>query len=251
MRCGPRTGRLGSCVAGRRAASGWCAARSRAKNESHAVPMRGLEGRPPVCDPFGVKGRRWPRARAATRGVRDGRGVLARRRVPRRGDRRGRPADRPPRPQPRRRAQADDGAGRQRHLRRGGAGRDRGHPPVWHRAPTGRPPRRRSRAAAARWLPPTTSARMRWRRSAGTSRHAGLRAAATAMRGPPARAAARVPPADTRATAARLLAGVGERRARARPAGRASRARARRRGVGASRNRRPGTRSCPPSPPGR
>ena len=36
-------------------------ARSRAKNEIHAVLMRRLKGRPPVSDLFGVKGRAWPR----------------------------------------------------------------------------------------------------------------------------------------------------------------------------------------------
>jgi transposase len=35
--------------------------RSRAKNEIHAVLMRRLQGRPPVSDLFGVKGRRWLR----------------------------------------------------------------------------------------------------------------------------------------------------------------------------------------------
>jgi transposase len=34
-------------------------ARSRAKNEIHAVLMRRLKGKPPVSDLFGVKGRRW------------------------------------------------------------------------------------------------------------------------------------------------------------------------------------------------
>ena len=33
--------------------------RARAKNEIHAVLMRRLQGRPPVSDLFGVKGRRW------------------------------------------------------------------------------------------------------------------------------------------------------------------------------------------------
>jgi transposase len=37
-------------------------ARTRAKNEIHAVLMRRLKGRPPVSDLFGVKGRRWLRA---------------------------------------------------------------------------------------------------------------------------------------------------------------------------------------------
>jgi transposase len=36
-------------------------ARSRAKNEIHAVLRRRLKGRPPVSDLFGVKGRRWLR----------------------------------------------------------------------------------------------------------------------------------------------------------------------------------------------
>jgi transposase len=36
-------------------------ARSRAKNEIHAVLMRRLQGRPPVSDLFGVKGRKWLR----------------------------------------------------------------------------------------------------------------------------------------------------------------------------------------------
>jgi transposase len=34
-------------------------ARARAKNEVHAVLMRCLKDRPPACDLFGVKGRRW------------------------------------------------------------------------------------------------------------------------------------------------------------------------------------------------
>ena len=34
-------------------------ARSRVKNEIHAVLMRGLKDRPPAADLFGVKGRRW------------------------------------------------------------------------------------------------------------------------------------------------------------------------------------------------
>jgi transposase len=36
-------------------------ARSRAKNEIHAVLMRRLKGRPPVSDLFGVTGREWLR----------------------------------------------------------------------------------------------------------------------------------------------------------------------------------------------
>jgi transposase len=36
--------------------------RSRAKNEVHAVLMLRLEGKPPVSDLFGVKGRTWLRS---------------------------------------------------------------------------------------------------------------------------------------------------------------------------------------------
>jgi transposase len=43
------------CVAG----SQLVRARSRAKNEIHAVLMRCLKDRPPVSDLFGVNGRRW------------------------------------------------------------------------------------------------------------------------------------------------------------------------------------------------
>jgi transposase len=39
-------------------------ARTRAKNEIHAVLMRRLKGKPPVSDLFGVKGRRWLRGLA-------------------------------------------------------------------------------------------------------------------------------------------------------------------------------------------
>ena len=34
-------------------------ARTRAKNEIHAVLQRRLQGKPPCADLFGVKGRRW------------------------------------------------------------------------------------------------------------------------------------------------------------------------------------------------
>jgi transposase len=34
-------------------------ARTRAKNEIHAVLLRTLKGRPPASDLFGVNGRRW------------------------------------------------------------------------------------------------------------------------------------------------------------------------------------------------
>jgi hypothetical protein len=50
-----------SASAGRRLArrSQPVRARSRAKNEIHAVLMRCLKDRPPASDLFGVKGRRW------------------------------------------------------------------------------------------------------------------------------------------------------------------------------------------------
>ena len=70
-------------------------ARTRAKNEIHAVLMRCLKDRPPASDLFGVKGRRWlaeqqlPVCRA-----RDGRLGHAPGRLPRHRDRRGRAADR-------------------------------------------------------------------------------------------------------------------------------------------------------------
>ena len=69
--------------------------RARAKNEIHAVLMRRLQGRPPMSDVFGVKGRKWlSRARAAGRGGRDAAERAAPHRVPRRRDRRRRAADR-------------------------------------------------------------------------------------------------------------------------------------------------------------
>ena len=70
-------------------------ARTRAKNEIHAVLMRRLIGRPPVSDLFGVKGRRWLaelELPVEERETVDG--CAAPDRVPRRRDRRGRAADR-------------------------------------------------------------------------------------------------------------------------------------------------------------
>ncbi len=70
-------------------------ARSRAKNQVHAVLMRCLLGRPPFSDVFGVKGRRWladfelPLEERESVDSRDAPG-----RVPRRRDRRGRATDR-------------------------------------------------------------------------------------------------------------------------------------------------------------
>ena len=68
-------------------------ARSRAKNEVHAVLVRRLKGRPPCQRPVRRQGPRVAgRARAAGRGARDRRRRPAPDRVPRRRDRRGRAA---------------------------------------------------------------------------------------------------------------------------------------------------------------
>ena len=108
--------------------------RSRAKNEIHAVLMRRLQGRPPVSDLFGVKGRRWlrelelPVEEAETLAER-----AAPRRVPRLRDRRGRAADRARGAGLAARAPVDDRARRERDLRRDVSGRGRRHPPLPHR----------------------------------------------------------------------------------------------------------------------
>ena len=71
-------------------------ARTRVKNEIHAVLMRQLVGRPAVSDLFGAKGRAWlVRARAAARGARDDRQRHPSGRLSRSGDRRGGATDRP------------------------------------------------------------------------------------------------------------------------------------------------------------
>ena len=57
--CGRGTSGSGRCAAGSRAGRSSFFARSRAKNEIHAVLMRCLKDRPPASDLFGVKGRRW------------------------------------------------------------------------------------------------------------------------------------------------------------------------------------------------
>lgn len=65
--------------------------RTRAKNELHAVLARNLKGRPPVSDVFGKAGREWLAALALPpRRARDGRGLPASGRLPRRGGRRDR-----------------------------------------------------------------------------------------------------------------------------------------------------------------
>ena len=94
-------------------------ARSRAKNEIHAVLQRRLQGKPPCSDLFGVKGRAW----LAELGVAAGGARVRRRRdpsgrVPRRRGRRGRAADRPTGPVVAGDPAADDRPGREPDLRR-------------------------------------------------------------------------------------------------------------------------------------
>ncbi len=66
-------------------------ARTRVKNEIHAVLVRRLKGRPPASDRFGIKGRRWlAEQELPVVGARDRRRRPAADRVPRWRDRRGR-----------------------------------------------------------------------------------------------------------------------------------------------------------------
>jgi hypothetical protein len=114
-------------------------ARSRVKNEIHAVLMRRLKGKPPVSDLFGVKGTPVvARVRAACRRGRDCRKRDAPHRVPRLRDCRGRAADRARRTGLARRATVDDRARGQRDLRGDVSGRDRRHPPIPQLAAAGR-----------------------------------------------------------------------------------------------------------------
>ena len=70
-------------------------ARTRAKNEIHAVLVRRLVGRPPVSDLFGVKGRAWlPELELPLEEAETVAACAAPRRVPRRRDRRGRARNR-------------------------------------------------------------------------------------------------------------------------------------------------------------
>jgi transposase len=70
-------------------------ARSRAKNEIHAVLVRRLVGKPPMSDLFGVKGREWLRSlELAVEECETVEGCMRHVRVPRRGDRRRRAANR-------------------------------------------------------------------------------------------------------------------------------------------------------------
>ncbi len=117
-------------------------ARSRAKNEVHAVLMRCLKGKPPMSDLFGVKGRALAgRSGAPGCRARDGRLGAAPDRVPRSGDRRGREADRSRGSLLARGQAADDGARRQRDRGRDVHGRDRRHRPLPRPAQADRLPR--------------------------------------------------------------------------------------------------------------
>jgi len=94
-------------------------ARSRAKNEIHAVLLRCLAGQTAVRRPVGQERPAVAAAaRAAGRGVRDGAGVHAPHRVPRHGDRRRRAGHRPLRAGVLRRSAADERPRRQCDLRR-------------------------------------------------------------------------------------------------------------------------------------
>ncbi|HZO60175.1 MAG TPA: hypothetical protein VFB51_10825 [Solirubrobacterales bacterium] len=120
-------------------------ARSRAKNEVHAVLMRCLKGRPPASDLFGVKGRRWlqeqvlpiPERETVDAAMRQVEFldseiaavealIAAEALVLARGQ------------------AADDGAGRQRDRRGDVDGRDRRRPPLPRPAQADRLPRSRS-----------------------------------------------------------------------------------------------------------
>jgi transposase len=117
-------------------------ARSRSKNEIHAVLVRRLVGRPPLSDLFGVKGREWlaglelPLEEAETvaacmRHVEflDAEITAVERQI------------RPPGARLAGAAAADDRAGGQRDLRGDVPGRDRRHPPLPDVAQAGRLPR--------------------------------------------------------------------------------------------------------------
>ena len=175
-------------------------ARTRAKNEIHAVLQRRLQERPPCSDLFGVKGRRWLAAAGAA-----GRGARVRRRghppdrVPRRGDRGGRAADRPAGAVLAGDPPADDRAGREPRLRGDVHRRGRGRRPVPDQPQAGRLPRPGSEG------PPV-------RRGAGALRpdlqaRVGVRALGAGRsgveRGPAARPAARVLRAHQRPARAR------------------------------------------------
>ena len=117
-------------------------ARSRVKNELHAVLMRCLKGRPPVSDLFGVKGREWLRGlelpevedETVTAGLRhiefldaeieQVERLIAKEALQSAADQ-----------------AADDRPRRQRHLRRDLPRRGRRHPPLQRLPPGGRLPR--------------------------------------------------------------------------------------------------------------
>ena len=131
-------------------------ARTRAKNEIHAVLMRCLKDRPPASDLFGVKGRAWLAGQQLALTERETvDSARAPGRVPRQRDRAGRPVDR-------RRGvvlaagQATDDRPRgQRDRRRDLHGRRRRHPPLLRPAQTDRLSRPGSARQTVRRRPAT------------------------------------------------------------------------------------------------
>ena len=152
-------------------------ARTRAKNEIHAVLIRRLKGRPPVSDLFGVKGRALAgRARAARRRARDRRRAACATSTS--------STPRSPRSIARSRARrctarhaaADDRARRQRDHRQHVHRRDRRHPPLPQRAAAGRLPRPGSQGPPVRLDagPPRTHHQARLRRRPPRARRSRL-----------------------------------------------------------------------------
>ena len=106
-------------------------ARSRAKNEIHAVLMRCLKGRPPASDLFGVKGRAWLAEQQLALDERETVDVgHAPGQLPRQRDRGGREADRRGGVVVAGGQAADDRPGGQRDRRGDVHGRGRRHPPL-------------------------------------------------------------------------------------------------------------------------
>ena len=136
-------------------------ARSRAKNEVHAVLMRRLKGKPPFSDLFGVKARKWlaelelPVEEQETvaaclrhvefldREIAAVDALIAEQALESEGG-----------------AAVDDGAGRQRDLRPDVPGRGRRHQPLPDVAQAGRLPRARPARLPVRPAPPTKGGRI-------------------------------------------------------------------------------------------
>ena len=117
-------------------------ARTRVKNEIHAILIRRLKGRPEVSDLFGKAGRAWlGELELPVRGARDARQWSAPDRLPRRRGRVRGPRDRPRRAQLAPGAPADDRPGRQRNRHEHLPGRRREHRALPRPAQAGRLPR--------------------------------------------------------------------------------------------------------------